>query len=100
MKIFRIFPLVLIICLVLAFAALFCYLYLVFNYESIARVPRLTQFQYIVGGVGIVLLLEACRRALAAGKLECDELPHRETVRMMKVMDLIRRGMGVTYPFE
>ena len=48
--------------MVLAFAALFCYLYLVFNYESIARVPRLTQFQYIVGGVGIVLLLEACRR--------------------------------------
>ena len=40
------------------------------------------------------------RRALAAGKLECDELPHRETVRMMKVMDLIRRGMGVAYPFE
>ena len=29
----------------LAFAALFCFLYLVFNYESIARVPRLTQFQ-------------------------------------------------------
>ena len=49
---------------------------------------------------GYVYELEACRRALAAGKLECDELPHRETVRMMKVMDLIRRGMGVAYPFE
>ena len=48
--------------MVLAFAALFCFLYLVFNYESIARVPRLTQFQYVVGGVAVVLLLEACRR--------------------------------------
>lgn len=46
----------------LAIAALFCYLYLVFNYESIVSVPRLTQFQYVIGAVGILLLMEACRR--------------------------------------
>ena len=32
-----------------------------FNYESIVSVPRLTQFQYVIGAVGILLLMEACR---------------------------------------
>jgi predicted dehydrogenase len=49
---------------------------------------------------GYVYELEACRKALAQGKLECDEIPHKTTIRIMKIMDLIRQGMGVSYPFE
>lgn len=49
---------------VLAFAALFCYLYLVFNFDAIAMQTRYTTFQYVVGAAGIVLLMEACRRVV------------------------------------
>ncbi|MGI6721483.1 MAG: Gfo/Idh/MocA family protein [Anaerovoracaceae bacterium] len=44
--------------------------------------------------------LEACRKAIEEKKLECEELTHREIVLRMKILDLIRRGMGVKYPFE
>ena len=49
---------------------------------------------------GYVYELEACRKALREGKTECSQFPHRDIVMTMKVMDLIRRGIGVTYPFE
>ena len=42
----------------------------------------------------------ACRRALAAGELECGEMPHAETLRIMEWMDALRADWGVKYPFE
>ena len=44
--------------------------------------------------------LQACKRALENGLLECPEMPHEETIRMMRICDIIRREMGVIYPFE
>ena len=44
--------------------------------------------------------VESCARAIAAGACECPEMPHAETLEIMKQMDCIRRQFGITYPFE
>ena len=44
--------------------------------------------------------VEACIRALSEGKLECEEMPHAETIQVMELMDGLRREWGVTFPFE
>ena len=44
--------------------------------------------------------VEACRKALAEGKLECEEMPHSETIQLMEQMDTLRRQWGIRYPFE
>lgn len=53
--------------------------------------PQLTGYEYEV---------ESCLRALSAGALECPEMPHEETLRMMRWMDALRAQWGVRYPFE
>ena len=42
----------------------------------------------------------ACIKALEQGKLECDEMPHQETLEIMRQMDALRKEWGVAYPFE
>lgn len=42
----------------------------------------------------------ACQRALKDGDLECIEMPHAETIKMMKWMDSLRAQWGIKYPFE
>lgn len=42
----------------------------------------------------------ACVRALETGALECEEMPHSETIEIMEQMDRLRREWGVVYPFE
>lgn len=42
----------------------------------------------------------ACVRALETGTLECEEMPHSETIEIMEQMDRLRREWGVVYPFE
>ena len=49
-------------------------------------------------GTGYEYQFEACRKALAEGALECPEMTHQETVRIMEIMDQMRREMGVVYP--
>lgn len=44
--------------------------------------------------------VEACLRALAEGKTECEEMPHAETLRVMQHMDALRKSWGVHYPCE
>lgn len=44
--------------------------------------------------------IRACMRALEAGMLECEEMPHSETLQMMEWMDNIRADWGLRYPFE
>lgn len=39
-------------------------------------------------------------QAIKEGKLECEEMPHAETLRMMELMDSLRKEWGVKYPFE
>lgn len=42
----------------------------------------------------------ACEKAIKDGKCECEEMPHSETLRVMKLMDEIRRIWGMKYPCE
>ncbi|MDO4484039.1 MAG: Gfo/Idh/MocA family oxidoreductase [Clostridia bacterium] len=59
---------------------------------AVYQVPeQLTGFEYEV---------EACIRAMENGWLECPEMPHEETIRMMEIMDKLREKFGVHYPFE
>ena len=42
----------------------------------------------------------ACKKAIEAGKTECPEMPHGETIEIMEQMDGIRARFGIAYPFE
>lgn len=42
----------------------------------------------------------ACMDALEKGALECPQMPHKQTIYMMEVMDELRKKMGVIYPGE
>ncbi|MCI2069453.1 MAG: Gfo/Idh/MocA family oxidoreductase [Bacilli bacterium] len=44
--------------------------------------------------------LFACSEALKENKLECPEMTHKDTLKIMKVLDECRRQMGIIYPFE
>jgi len=37
-------------------------------------------------------------RSIASGKLECQRMPHRESILMMEVFDEIRQQIGLKYP--
>ena len=42
--------------------------------------------------------VEACVKALEEGRLECPEMPHRETIRIMEIMDKIRKSWDYEIP--
>lgn len=42
----------------------------------------------------------ACLEAIERGEKECWEMPHAETLRIMRQMDTIRAQWGLVYPFE
>ena len=42
----------------------------------------------------------ACMEALEQGKLECPQMPHGETLRLMQLLDIIRKQWGMKYPCE
>ena len=42
----------------------------------------------------------SCKKAMEEGKCECPEMPHEETLRIMKQMDEIRKKFGIVYPCE
>ena len=42
----------------------------------------------------------ACMKALENGAVECREMPHSETLRVMELMDTIRKQWGMRYPGE
>lgn len=42
----------------------------------------------------------SCMKAIREGKCECPEMPHEETLRVMKLMDEIRGIWGMKYPCE
>ena len=39
--------------------------------------------------------VEACAKAIANGALECPEMPHEETIKVLEIMDEIRKSWGV-----
>ncbi len=60
------------------------------EYELVETIPQpeqITGYEYEV---------LACKRAIEAGKLECEEMPHAHTIRMMEMLDEIRRYWGMT----
>jgi predicted dehydrogenase len=52
---------------------------------------QITGFEYQV---------EACKKAIEAGSIECPEMPHAEIIRVMEIMDKIRKTWGLVYPGE
>ena len=38
--------------------------------------------------------------ALLDGKIECEAMPHADTIRIMELMDAIRDRWGLKFPFE
>ncbi|WP_373212694.1 Gfo/Idh/MocA family protein [Ruminococcus sp. 5_1_39BFAA] len=44
--------------------------------------------------------VEACARAIASGDLECPEMPHEETVKVLEIMDEIRKSWGYEIPLD
>lgn len=42
----------------------------------------------------------ACIRAIEAGQIECEEMPHSETLRLMKILDEVRSQWGFKLPCE
>jgi predicted dehydrogenase len=74
------------------------------NYESLTvydntgkkmgfykRPRQITGYEYEV---------RACIRAMKKGFLECPEMPHAETLKMLNMMDFIRHQLNVVYPCE
>lgn len=49
--------------------------------ETIERPQQITGFEYQVN---------ACKRALSEGKLECEEMPHEHSIKIMQMIDEIR----------
>ena len=44
--------------------------------------------------------VEACRRAIKAGEVECKEMPHADSVAVMELLDKVRKILGITYTCE
>jgi len=42
----------------------------------------------------------SCMKAIKEGKCECEEMPHSETIRVMELMDGLRKEWGLVYPCE
>lgn len=62
------------------------------TYIETIRVPQqITGYEY---------QFQACRQALADGLLEPREMPHRETLYIMELMDALRAKWNVRYPMD
>lgn len=44
--------------------------------------------------------VEACVEAMKNGLLECPQMPHAETIKVMELMDSLRKEWGVIYPWD
>lgn len=51
--------------------------------ETIERPEQITGFEYQV---------RACKRALEEGKLECEEMPHAHTIKIMQIIEEVRKA--------
>lgn len=56
-----------------------------------SRTEQITGYEYEV---------EAALKAIEKGKIECEEMPHKETIRMMEIMDGFRKDWKIQYPCE
>lgn len=74
------------------------------NFESIAvydsSYKKLAEYKRPKQISGYEYEVEACIRAIREHQTECVEMPHSETIRVMKMMDKLRKEWGIVYPFE
>ena len=47
---------------------------------------------------GLEYQIRSCKAAIEAGRNECGEMPHTEIIRVMEIMDGLRKEWGVIYP--
>lgn len=59
--------------------------------KTVEAPAQLTGYEYEV---------RAMHRAIEEKDIECPQMPHEETVQMMKIMDAIRTQIGYRFPFE
>lgn len=64
------------------------------NREMIARYERPKQIN------GYEYEVMACVKAIKEGKIECEEMPHAETLKVMRLMDGLRKEWGMKLPCE
>lgn len=74
------------------------------NFESIAVYDR--QYKKVASYKcpkqisGYEYEVAACIEAIKCGQIECAQMPHSETLRVMRIMDEIRSQWGMKYPCE
>lgn len=64
------------------------------NHAKVERIDvpaQITGYEYEVA---------AAANAVLDGRIECPEMPHADTLRIMRLMDRIRAAWGLVYPFE
>ncbi len=59
--------------------------------QTIRRPRQISGYEYEI---------YACADAIRNGRIECPEMPHSETLKMLNMMDFIRGQLGVAYPGE
>ncbi|WP_029233734.1 Gfo/Idh/MocA family protein [Butyrivibrio sp. VCB2006] len=64
------------------------------TYKKIASYKRSRQIS------GYEYEIEACVKAMHEGWLECPEMPHSETLKMLNMMDFIRKTNGIKFQGE
>ena len=74
------------------------------NFESItvydASYKKAAEYKRPKQISGYEYEVEASIRAIRAGKIQWEEMPHEEILRVMKLMDSLRKEWGIVYPFE
>lgn len=64
------------------------------------KYERIQTYERPVQITGYEYEVEACVQAIQKGELECPQMPHGETLRVMQMMDQLRSEWGVVYPGE
>lgn len=74
------------------------------NFENIevydASYKKIGQYKRPKQITGYEYEVEACIKAIQENQTECAQMPHSETLRVMKIMDDLRKEWGIVYPFE
>lgn len=73
------------------------------NYEGISVYLNDGEVKYYLAPPqvsGYEYELEAAMSAVERGKTEYEEMPHSETLRIMRIMDDLRAEWGIRFPFE
>ncbi|MCM1299688.1 MAG: Gfo/Idh/MocA family oxidoreductase [Firmicutes bacterium] len=73
------------------------------NCEGIKVIPAegaVTEYKTPAQITGYEYEVEASLKAIGEGKTETPFMPHSETLRVMEIMDSLRKEWGVKYPFE